>query len=446
LVDVASAYRDAQNFCSQWAFDHGKTDSNKAIQENCYAEVRSRFGLPSQLACSVRDSVAATYKALWTTTRQAIERLKVATQRKPSAGKKSRLPRLYKGLDSRPAFKALTLEYQYGRDYGFKKDQQVSVMTRQGRMTLPYQGWSQHLELLVDPGTKVGAAKLWYDRPRKQWYLLVSFTATLPDKPVSEYSSVVGIDVGQRYHAVSRVVDLTDQAGKTSMYEGRSHRLLADQFQFIRTKLQAKGTRSALRRLRLLSGRERRFTADRNHILSKQLITAHQNALIAMEELSHIRDRTERGSSRKASRRMKASNRIRSSWSFAALRALVTYKAPLSGSLVVAVDPRYTSQQCPRCGHTGRENRPQGGEIFLCVACGYQGHADVVGATNIGMKAYMARMEGRIGISGCLSATPSAVDGAVDVTHDDAEVGLKVENRKASTRSPKLKPSVVASL
>jgi len=212
-----------------------------------------------------------------------------------------------------------------------------------------------------------------------------------------------------------KVIDLTGEVEQVQMFEGRTHRRNADQYVFIRNRLQAKGTRSASRRLVLLSGRERRFTANRNHVLAKQIVVAHPSAIIAMEELAHIRERTERGSFKKASVKLRRSNRVRSTWSFAALRAMVTYKALLHGSVVAVVDPKFTSQQCPKCGHTGRENRPGGGEVFLCVACSFTGHADVVGATNIGMKAYMARMD-----SGCLSATPS-MNSAVDVTHDEVE-------------------------
>ena len=415
LRSVTSAYRDAQNFCSRWAFDNGRTSSGAAIQKACYQEIRSTYGLASQLACSVRDSVAASCKGLWTTTRQAAERRNVAVARKAAGSWKGRLPRPYNGLNSAPVFKALTLEYQYGRDYSFKKDGQVSVMTLKGRMTLSYEGWNEHVLALQDSQTEIGSAKLWYDRARKQWYLLTAFTVELPDHLPTDYREVVGVDVGQRYHAVTKVVDLTGQAENVQMFEGRTHRQNADQYQFTRNKLQAKGTRSALRRLVLLSGRERRFTAQRNHVLAKQIITAHPHAIIAMEELAYIRERTERRSSKKTSKKMRRSNRVQSTWSFAALRAVVTYKAPLHGSVVAVVDPKFTSQQCPKCGHTCRENRPGGGEVFCCVACGFTGHADVVGATNIGMKAYMARME----FSGCLSATPST-DGAVDVTHGDA--------------------------
>ena len=78
LLAVTTAYRAAQNHASQWAFTHGKTSSGMAIHKGCYADIRAQYGLASQLACSVRDSVSATYKTLWTTTRQSAARLKAA--------------------------------------------------------------------------------------------------------------------------------------------------------------------------------------------------------------------------------------------------------------------------------------------------------------------------------------------------------------------------------
>jgi transposase len=49
---------------------------------------------------------------------------------------------------------------------------------------------------------------------------------------------------------------------------------------------------------------------------------------------------------------------------------------------VLNVDYRYTSQRCSCCGHTAKENRKsQAG--FVCLACGYEDHADVNAAKNI---------------------------------------------------------------
>ena len=54
------AYRDALNAVSSYAFEHGKTSSVTRLHKGMYAELRARYGLPSQLACSVVRQVAAT--------------------------------------------------------------------------------------------------------------------------------------------------------------------------------------------------------------------------------------------------------------------------------------------------------------------------------------------------------------------------------------------------
>jgi predicted transposase len=60
------AYRDALNYVSRFAFAHGMLSNTVALQEGTYQEIRSRFGLPAQLTCSVSRQVGATYQALWT--------------------------------------------------------------------------------------------------------------------------------------------------------------------------------------------------------------------------------------------------------------------------------------------------------------------------------------------------------------------------------------------
>ena len=52
------------------------------------------------------------------------------------------------------------------------------------------------------------------------------------------------------------------------------------------------------------------------------------------------------------------------------------------GGYVVKVNPAYTSQTCPSCGHCEKENRPTQAE-FECRQCGYTNNADVVGAINV---------------------------------------------------------------
>src|SRR5205807_5463394 len=123
LRTMQLAYRDALNFVSQYAFAHGKMSNKVALQDGTYHEIRTRFHLPSQMACSVPRQVGATYKALWTKVKQN------ATARKAGLTKKR-----YKGLDNPPKYVSPTLTYQLGHDYSFKTEHRVSLLTLEGRV------------------------------------------------------------------------------------------------------------------------------------------------------------------------------------------------------------------------------------------------------------------------------------------------------------------------
>ena len=51
--------------------------------------------------------------------------------------------------------------------------------------------------------------------------------------------------------------------------------------------------------------------------------------------------------------------------------------------MVVDVDPAYTSQKCPKCGHTHKENRNKDKHIFECKACNCKSNDDRIGAINL---------------------------------------------------------------
>lgn len=62
----------------------------------------------------------------------------------------------------------------------------------------------------------------------------------------------------------------------------------------------------------------------------------------------------------------------------------VAWLAGKSGKPVFAVNPRHTSQECSKCGHTEKGNRD--GEKFVCRACGHAEHADTGAARKIAKK------------------------------------------------------------
>src|SRR5262245_32689460 len=91
LRQTQLAYRDGLNAVSRYAFEQGKTSSITKLHRGMYTELRLRYHLPSQLACSVERQVAATYKSLWTKLK------KNAEHRRKKITKKR-----FKGLDQPP--------------------------------------------------------------------------------------------------------------------------------------------------------------------------------------------------------------------------------------------------------------------------------------------------------------------------------------------------------
>jgi len=150
-----------------------------------------------------------------------------------------------------------------------------------------------------------------------------------------------------------------------------------------RAILQSVGTKSAKRRLKQLAGRFARYQKHVNHCISKALVgtAQHTSRGVALEDLSGIRKRA------RVRRRQRARH---SNWAFYQLRQFVTYKAQLAGVAVALVDPRYTSQLCPLCGHISKANR-KSRDWFACSCCGFAGPADHVAAINIAARAEVDR-------------------------------------------------------
>jgi len=93
LRQTQLAYRDALNNVSRYAFARGKLSNKVGLQVGTYQELRARFGLPAQMACSVPRQVGATYQTLWT-------RVK-ANSTAHAAGLTHKR---YRGLDAAPRF------------------------------------------------------------------------------------------------------------------------------------------------------------------------------------------------------------------------------------------------------------------------------------------------------------------------------------------------------
>ena len=116
------------------------------------------------------------------------------------------------------------------------------------------------------------------------WYLHIPVTREIEDFKKDKVKHIVGIDRGLRFLSVSY-----DEEGKTEFISGKKIATKRNKFLELRRELQAKGTKSARRRLKAISGRENRWMSDVNHQISKTLVRKYgKDTLFILEDLTGV--------------------------------------------------------------------------------------------------------------------------------------------------------------
>ena len=338
LNETMSVYREACNYVSDYIFqthDLKQFSINKAL----YSVLRERFGLKSQMTQSVFKTVIAKYKTILENQNKWIK----------------------------PSFKKPQYDLVWNRDYSLTQNR-FSVNTLNGRIKLPYfdNGMEKYFDRTI---YKFGTAKL--VKKHGKYFLHIPVTCNIEESKISDICNVVGIDRG-----INFVVATYDSKHKSGFVSGKSIKQKRAKYSKLRKELQMRRTPSARRRLKAIGQRENRWMQDVNHQVSKALVVNNpKNTLFVLEDLTGVRNATER---------VRTKDRYVSvSWSFFDLEQKLIYKAKQNQSTVIKVDPRYTSQCCPICGHTENANRNKKIHLFTCKHCGYKSNDDRIGAMNL---------------------------------------------------------------
>ncbi len=330
---------EAFNSAADWLSGEAlrlKTANKVKLQQLYYRRLREDFGLSAQMAIRCIAQVCEAYS---------------------------------RDKQKRPRFKKYASIPYDQRLMSFKCVDRVSLLTLEGRVIIPVVMGKYQSERF---SLKHGQCDL-LRRKDGKWFLLVSVEA--PDGAPIPSTDFIGVDFG--------VVNLAvDSDGE--MHAGDEVEQTRKHYEKVKRSLQRKATKqkrgakrplNTKRKLKALSGRERRFKANTNHTIAKKIVAKATDTGrgVAIENLEGIRNRT----------RFRKKQRDRmSKWAFAELRDYIEYKAALLGVEVIAVDPRNTSKTCPACNHVSGKNRIKR-DVFLCDECGYFDHADIVGAKNI---------------------------------------------------------------
>ena len=177
--------------------------------------------------------------------------------------------------------------------------------------------------------------------------------------------NIMGIDLGIKCPAVSYISD-----GNVKFYgNGRKNKYMRRHYAYLRKKLQKNKHIDAIKRI---NNKEQRIMRDIDHKISHDIIktaVTHNVKIIKLERLANIRSTT---------RTSRKNNHSLHNWSFYRLAQFIEYKAKLAGIIVDCVNPAYTSQRCPVCGHVHHTNDRN----YICK-CGFHIHRDILGAMNI---------------------------------------------------------------
>ena len=367
--EVTKRYADACNYISRYIFENNFPLNYANVHKAIYGEDRDIFKTKSQMTISAFKTVTARYKTVK-------EQL-------------SQKPYKYKDVDGTWKYIPKTLEWLYkpvkfsrpqadfvrNKDYRFAEEMTVlSINTLKKRVRVSFDIPECYREYL-EPGSpwKLGTGKL--VRMKKKWYFHIPASREIPDLEIeTDLEHIVGIDRGLRFLAVSY-----DENGKTMFEDGNKILEKRSTFKNVRAELQSKGTKSAKRVLKRLSGRENRWMSDVNHRISKALVDKYGgNTLFVLEDLTGVSFSEKNLANRNSSGR----NELRS-WAFYKLETFLEYKAAGKGSSVIKVSPKYTSQRCPKCGRICKENRKHEKHEYICDACGYRSNDDRIGAMNL---------------------------------------------------------------
>lgn len=394
-----STYKNACNIVSQYIFDNipkaAETKSMSSLlsamnlqkvakidNERIYTILTTELELPSQIACEVFKTVVSNYKTVQT----MLKKQTVANDYKYDdkgnillyeKGKHKGEPKLvytYKDLSflTKPlCYKKPQLALPVNRSYSFIKDfSKASISVINDRIKLPFKLTAKQKELFTNLDWKRGNARL--VQTGNKWFLHVSFTKNVSELDIAAFDNIIGIDAGLR----QIMTIYNPKTGQTFFKNGQFVKKKRQNYAKKRQSLQIKGTKSAKRRLKELSGRENRWMTDVNHCLSKTLASENPNTLIVVEDLTNVTFDT-------VNNRKKENRYEHHSWAFYQLQQDIAYKAREHGSYLIKVNPAYTSQRCPKCGTICKENRDKNNHIYHCNHCHYQSNDDRVAAMNI---------------------------------------------------------------
>jgi putative transposase len=269
-----------------------------------------------------------------------------------------------------------------GDSFRYPDQKQIKLEQANNRIFLPKLGWVRYRNSRYVLGE---LRNVTVSQSGGKWFASIQ-TQREVVQPLPLATTAIGIDVG-----VARFASMSDGSFITPLNSFKKHqqRLAYYQRRMSRKVKFSNNWKKAKARIQKI---HTGIANARKDFLHKTTTTISQNhALVCIEDLQ-VRNmsRSSKGNSEqhgKMVRQKSGLNRAILDQGWGEFRRQLGYKVAWNGGILLAVPPHHTSQTCPACGHVSNDNR-QTQAKFLCVDCGYENHADAVGAINVLERGY----------------------------------------------------------
>jgi putative transposase len=213
-----------------------------------------------------------------------------------------------------------------------------------------------------------------------KWFVSIQ-TEREVEQPVPTATTAIGLDVG-----IARFATMSDATFVAPLNSFKKHEVRLAKYQRRMSRKVRFSNNWKKARARIQKIHSRIANARRDFLHKTSTAISKNHALVCIEDLQ-VRNmsRSAKGNVEQPGRKVAQKAGLNKSildqgWS--ELRRQLDYKVNWAGGTLLAVPAHHTSQTCPCCGHVSKDNRLTQAK-FLCVDCGYENHADVVGAINI---------------------------------------------------------------
>jgi len=269
-----------------------------------------------------------------------------------------------------------------GDSFRYPEPKQIQLDQSNNRILLPKLGWLRYRNSRKALGQ---VRNVTVSQSGGKWFIAIQTQREL-EQSLPTATTAIGIDVG-----IARFATLSDGSYVAALNSFKMHqqRLARYQRRMSRKQKFSNNWKKAKTKVQKI---HTAIANARKDFLHKTSTTISQNhALVCIEDLQvKNMSQSAKGNGEQHGKRVKQKsglNRAILDQGWGEFRRQLDYKVQWNGGLLLAVPPQHTSQTCPCCGLVSKENR-QTQAKFLCIACGYENHADVVGAINVLERGY----------------------------------------------------------